>query len=470
MATFETINSNTFRIAGLGSVGADILLGGTDIKKFIPNINESFKFESSSERHWWNVNAKNIIITNQKPAWDAVNKIITLTVGDIKEKYFLGIDEASGEQCLKWVRVFTSHPGTNVFEHNLQFSQGVRFEYQGPLTNDPLALDRCDTVTETEGFKDGIRVLYRPAKVVGSYAVYCKDQGHLIDENKNTIVNFRTGKMGMIYPHTFTDADGNSKRGTILIDQLSGILVETIDQDWFLSAKFPVTANAEFGNTNQQSTSSTLVRQDSGYFQAPADATALTAIHACLSGGTDNANCGYYNGTSGDITTHIAHGTSRSFSGSKDFYSWDVSGALTGSNYYWLSVQANYSSAEIFGYYDSSAGNYISINMNITYDTWSDNPAGGTYGTNYIYSIHAVYTAAASTSIEQEGFRARKDDGSESAATFLVEAQDADFKAPLDTNLRIRFLVNTTGDVDTTPFQLEYRKSGDTPWNKAIGP
>jgi len=75
-----------------------------------------------------------------------------------------------------------------------------------------------------------------------------------------------------------------------------------------------------------------------------------------------------------------------------------------------------------------------------------------------------------STAIEQEGLRARKDDGSESAATFLVEAQDADFKAPLDTNLRIRFLVNTTGDVDTTPFQLEYRKSGDTPWNKAIGP
>jgi hypothetical protein len=96
-------------------------------------------------------------------------------------------------------------------------------------------------------------------------------------------------------------------------------------------------------------------------------------------------------------------------------------------------------------------------------------PAGTDY-TWYGFNIRCGVDDVVSATIEQEGFRARKDDGSESAATFLLEAQDADFKAPLDTNLRIRFLVNTIGDVATTPFQLEYRKSGDTPWNKVLVP
>lgn len=78
-----------------------------------------------------------------------------------------------------------------------------------------------------------------------------------------------------------------------------------------------------------------------------------------------------------------------------------------------------------------------------------------------------VYTAGGgAATIDQLSFRARKDDGSESAASWLVEAENTDFKAPLDTNLRIRFLVNSTGDFATTPFQLEFRKSGDETWNK----
>lgn len=73
----------------------------------------------------------------------------------------------------------------------------------------------------------------------------------------------------------------------------------------------------------------------------------------------------------------------------------------------------------------------------------------------------------AATQLEQEGFRWRNDDGSESAATWAA-AQDNNVSVAALTNIRLRVLINATGNPDTTPYQLEYRKQGDTTWKKVL--
>jgi hypothetical protein len=58
--------------------------------------------------------------------------------------------------------------------------------------------------------------------------------------------------------------------------------------------------------------------------------------------------------------------------------------------------------------------------------------------------------------LEQEGFRFRNDDGSESAATWKA-AQDTNINLAAATVTRLRFLINATGDPTERQFKLEYR-------------
>jgi hypothetical protein len=59
-------------------------------------------------------------------------------------------------------------------------------------------------------------------------------------------------------------------------------------------------------------------------------------------------------------------------------------------------------------------------------------------------------------SIEQEGFRFRNDDGSESAATWKAD-QDVNITLAADTAFRLRALLNATGDPASIGAQAEYR-------------
>jgi hypothetical protein len=74
--------------------------------------------------------------------------------------------------------------------------------------------------------------------------------------------------------------------------------------------------------------------------------------------------------------------------------------------------------------------------------------------------VATIATFIAGSSIEQEGFRFRNDDGSETTAT-AAGAQDANVTAPLSANLRLRALLNATGDPASQAFTLYYKKSGE---------
>ena len=89
---------------------------------------------------------------------------------------------------------------------------------------------------------------------------------------------------------------------------------------------------------------------------------------------------------------------------------------------------------------------------------------------DYSYSMGILIALKPVTAvIEQEGFRFRNDDGSESAATWKA-SQDTNITLAADTAARIRMLLNATGDPDSIGAQLEYRykPSGGAfgSWNK----
>lgn len=102
--------------------------------------------------------------------------------------------------------------------------------------------------------------------------------------------------------------------------------------------------------------------------------------------------------------------------------------------------------------------------------TVSDSSSPLTTGSIGFYSVGATLIDdwaggnVDTVTLEQEGFRFRADDGSESAATWLAN-QDTSISRLISTNTRLRMLLNATGDVAAAQYQLEWRLSGGT-WRK----
>lgn len=75
-----------------------------------------------------------------------------------------------------------------------------------------------------------------------------------------------------------------------------------------------------------------------------------------------------------------------------------------------------------------------------------------------------VQSLSLALTLEQESFRWRADDGSETTATWL-DVQDANIIKPITDPKRIRIIVNTTNDAPAKNYRLEYRK-GSGSWRK----
>lgn len=70
----------------------------------------------------------------------------------------------------------------------------------------------------------------------------------------------------------------------------------------------------------------------------------------------------------------------------------------------------------------------------------------------------AIREDAVSPTLDQEGFHFRDDDGSETSASFRG-AQDSNITAPILENIRLRMLINSTGNPDSGQYQIEYKVS-----------
>ena len=82
--------------------------------------------------------------------------------------------------------------------------------------------------------------------------------------------------------------------------------------------------------------------------------------------------------------------------------------------------------------------------------------AGTLSGNGYWVAALATFKESASATIEQEGFRFRNDDGSESTATWKAN-QDVNINLAADTAFRLRFLLKATGNPDSIDAQAEAR-------------
>jgi hypothetical protein len=79
------------------------------------------------------------------------------------------------------------------------------------------------------------------------------------------------------------------------------------------------------------------------------------------------------------------------------------------------------------------------------------------------YAIAAVELTGTAATLDQFGFRARNDDGSETSATWKA-AQNTAFTVVPDEPFRLRVGVNVVGDAPRKRFKLQYRKVGDASW------
>ena len=95
--------------------------------------------------------------------------------------------------------------------------------------------------------------------------------------------------------------------------------------------------------------------------------------------------------------------------------------------------------------------------------TGTSNPSG--MGSEDYAAMHIAFAIGASSTptLEQEGFRFRNDDGSESAATWR-QSQDTNDSVAVSTTMRLRMLINATNNPDAAHYKLQYRKVGDDTW------
>lgn len=95
----------------------------------------------------------------------------------------------------------------------------------------------------------------------------------------------------------------------------------------------------------------------------------------------------------------------------------------------------------------------------------SENPAAFTTATEQWGAVTVALRPAVLATYEQEGFRWRDDDGSESGASWLAN-QDTDVSRADETTTRLRVLTDVTGDAPSEGATLQYRRDDEaaTEW------
>lgn len=124
-----------------------------------------------------------------------------------------------------------------------------------------------------------------------------------------------------------------------------------------------------------------------------------------------------------------------------------------------LTVSGTSPNITLTAYKDSGSG-WVQVGQ-LTGVTGPDSgaPGVGAYNTATIDD----WTGTDGATLTQAAFRFFNDDGSESASTPMA-AQDANTNVAANTNFRIRFGIQATGDPSAIQFQLEYDEASGSNW------
>ena len=137
--------------------------------------------------------------------------------------------ELSEDGGFEFEWVLKQKPATNVLIATIE-TKSLDFFYQPPLTQKEI----------DEGAS-------RPKNVEGSYAVYHKTKGGMVDSAGK---EYKVGKAFHIYRPKVTDADGTFTWGDLHIDEVKGELTVTIPQKFLDDAVYPVVVDPTFGYTS----------------------------------------------------------------------------------------------------------------------------------------------------------------------------------------------------------------------------
>lgn len=347
-----------------------------------------------------------------------------------------------------------SKPATNSITFTIVHDGGLEFVFQPPLAN--VNADGSTWAVGPLGRSD------RPALASGSYAVYATGK-------KNGV--YKTGKVTHIHRPFAVDSLGARVWCTLTITPATATTATatlTCPQAFLDTATYPVIIDPTFGYTTQgastvlldsNAAAVALVGASDRYLATTGDVITSFSVYGNSNSGTQTASCAAYTFPVGVPVARLAAGTTISFTTTPGWRtSAGVSQSLTAGTVYVVAAGAYPAPANsVTLFYDSTAGA-------ASLQTTSTLGASWTEASMDVFrvSMYATYTAALT---EQEGFRWRNDDGSESTATWLA-TQDTGITQPTGTNTRLRTIMNTTNDEPSESYQLEYRKVGNTDWHK----
>jgi len=156
----------------------------------------------------------------------------------------------------------------------------------------------------------------------------------------------------------------------------------------------------------------------------------------------------------GSAQVRVGSGSSASWQGHMSAGAITVSHQLTGGTTYYIQYSKDCDPLATIEYFIAgSAGDFVWDGRDAT-GGFPDPAEALSNSTAARYCMRCGVSSAAS--IEQEGFRFRNDDGSESAATWKAN-QDVNINLAADTAFRLRFLLKATGNPDRIDAQAEAR-------------
>lgn len=342
---------------------------------------------------------------------------------------------------LEWEIVIDAPPESNVVEFRIDYSEGLTFTYQAPLT--PALIEK--------GYE-------RPENVIGSWAIYYAKSNN----------QYKTGKFAHIYRPELIDANGVRVWADLDIDPAAHRATLVMPSEWLATAAYPVIIDPTIGYTT---TGASLSGQDNLHaqlYQASASGNAnpgtfyvwghstsggnLTiwggAYSSSGSGDTDPAGESALHSSQATITVPDTEGTPQWNSAP---ITWT---GITGGTYYWISVASVPDNRVYFDNGTGAVDRYADGTFSGMPNPWTS-PSTGTDG-DFRNSWYIDFTSA---TLEQEGFRWGVDDGNEASHTFEA-AQDTNISIADNQSRLLRTLVNATNDPDAIAYTLRYQKNG----------
>ncbi|KKN05487.1 hypothetical protein LCGC14_1086940 [marine sediment metagenome] len=382
-------DKSEYNIIKIGDVEANVLIGGKDSAvgfKVVSNVNISWECFSGTERFYINLNRKNVVVNTEKEGFS--NGELSLAIGDNTD-----IWNVDGKK-FNWDVKFDIKPASNKIEWDLQYSPGIKFNYQDTLENNYKNFSSGYATLE-----DYLQDHHRPENVVGSYVIRSPLRNRVKDQNGKTIYDGMGGNLGHIYRPKCIDDNGQETWCEVNIT--NNTLSITIPQTFLDNAQYPILLDPTFGITAEGGSTRTYYDDYlalSGPFTAPENGT-MDSI-ACF--GTNSASgqdikAGVYNDDGGPTT--MIDGETESVSVGTWTNDWSpeftCSGTIVNGSGYWgaLNVNDNFT----IDYAEGNPGNWEYVGLPYA-NAFPDPYSGGPPGT-YIYTYRLTYTAVGGGSL-----------------------------------------------------------------------